>query len=66
MGVVHTLALPRGTLVEARQLTGGNPTDVQLGELVDQLAAGPRWAFAIDYDSEGRVQSLREAYWLTE
>ncbi|MGW4023881.1 hypothetical protein [Streptomyces sp. NPDC005009] len=65
-GGVHTLALPRRTLVEVRRLTGGNPADVELGELVDQLAAGPRWAFVIDYDSEGRVQSLREAYWLAE
>lgn len=64
--VVHTLTLPRGTLVEARQLVGGNPADVQLGRLVGRLAAGPRWVFAIDYDSEGRVQSLREAYWLAE
>ncbi|MEU9732469.1 hypothetical protein [Streptomyces sp. NPDC048002] len=63
-GSAHTLTLPRGTLVEARQLAGGEPEDVQLGSLVDQLAAGPRWVFAIDYDSEGRVQSLREAYWL--
>ncbi|MEU3175256.1 hypothetical protein [Streptomyces sp. NPDC007000] len=66
VGVVHTLTLPRGTLVEARQLVGGNPADVQLGRLVDRLAAGPRWVFAIDYDSEGRVQSLREAYWLAK
>ncbi|WP_165984181.1 hypothetical protein [Streptomyces sp. YIM 98790] len=63
-GVVHTLTLPRGTPVEARQLTGGEPADVQLGQLVDRLDAGPRWVFAIDYDSEGRVQSLREAFWL--
>jgi hypothetical protein len=66
VGVVHTLTLPRGTLVEARQLAGGNPADVQLGRLVGRLAAGPRWVFAIDYDSEGRVHSLREAYWLAE
>ncbi|WP_217163511.1 hypothetical protein [Streptomyces sp. AC512_CC834] len=65
-GVVHTLTLPRGTPVEARRLAGGTPADVRLGKLVDQLAAGPRWAFAIDYDSEGRVHSLREAYWLAE
>ncbi|MDT0394181.1 MULTISPECIES: hypothetical protein [Streptomyces] len=63
-GVVHTLILPRGTLVEVRQLAGGSPADVQLGDLVDRLAGGPRWMFAIDYDGEGRVQSLREAYWL--
>ncbi|MEU2896056.1 hypothetical protein ACWC4E_28930 [Streptomyces sp. NPDC001273] len=65
-GGAHTLTLPRRTLVEARRLAGGNPADVELGELVDQLAAGPRWVFAIDFDSEGRVQSLREAYWLAE
>ncbi|WP_129842229.1 hypothetical protein [Streptomyces sp. RFCAC02] len=63
-GVVHTLTLPAGTLVETRELTGGDHTDVQLGELVDRLADGPRWVFAIDYDSDGRVHSLREAYWL--
>ncbi|MGC9495223.1 hypothetical protein [Streptomyces sp. WG7] len=65
-GGVHTLTLPRTTLVEARRLAGGNPADVELGELVDRLAAGPRWVFAIDYDGEGRVRSLREAYWLAE
>lgn len=65
-GVVHTLTLPRSTVVEARQLAGGDPADVRLGRLVGELAAGPRWVFAIDYDSEGRVESLREAYWLAE
>ncbi|TDC74198.1 hypothetical protein [Streptomyces hainanensis] len=65
-GVVHTLTLPRRTLVEARQLAGGEPADLELGELVDQLAGGPRWVFAIDYDGEGRVGSLREAFWLAE
>ncbi|MGP4111506.1 hypothetical protein ACTWP5_11375 [Streptomyces sp. 4N509B] len=65
-GVVHALTLSRETLVEARRLTGGAPADVPLGDLVDQLAGGPRWAFAIDYDNEGRVRSLREAYWLAE
>ncbi|WP_086161345.1 hypothetical protein [Streptomyces marincola] len=65
-GVVHTLVLPRRTPVETRQLTGGDPADVELGRLVDQLDAGPRWVFAVDYDSEGRVQSLREAFWLDE
>ncbi|WP_062208851.1 hypothetical protein [Streptomyces sp. NBRC 109706] len=65
-GVVHTLALPRHTPVEARELAGGDPADVELGELVDELAGEPRWVFAIDYDSEGQVRSLREAYWLTE
>ncbi|ARP71057.1 hypothetical protein LK07_16175 [Streptomyces pluripotens] len=64
-GVVHTLTLPRETLVEARQLSGGHPADVSLGGLVGQLAAGPRWMFAIDYDAQGRVESLREAVWLT-
>ncbi|MFF5896926.1 hypothetical protein ACFY8O_13460 [Streptomyces argenteolus] len=64
-GVVHTLTLPRGTLVETRRLLDGKPEDVELGALVDRLASRPRWAFAIDYDSEGRVHSLREAYWLT-
>ncbi|MFE6937452.1 hypothetical protein ACFVDT_36075 [Streptomyces sp. NPDC057699] len=64
-GVVHTLTLPRGALVEVRQLADGKPADAQLGELVGRLGAGPRWVFAIDYDSEGRVQSLREAYWLS-
>ncbi|MDT0345170.1 hypothetical protein [Streptomyces litchfieldiae] len=65
-GVVHTLTLPSHTLVEARQLAGGQPADTELGELVDELSAGQRWVFAIDYNGEGRVQSLREAYWLTE
>ncbi|MCT2589650.1 hypothetical protein LHJ74_06890 [Streptomyces sp. N2-109] len=75
VGVVHTLTLPRRTPVEARQSAGGDAADaadvadvadVELGELVDRLDGGPRWVFAIDYDSEGRVQSLREAYWLAE
>ncbi|MES4831657.1 hypothetical protein ABVB25_31630, partial [Streptomyces anthocyanicus] len=61
---VHTLTLPRGTPVEARRLSGGNPADLRLDELLDRLAAGRKWAFAIDYDGEGRVHSLREAYWL--
>ncbi|MEU3250158.1 hypothetical protein [Streptomyces sp. NPDC006997] len=63
-GATHTLTVPRGTLVEVRRLADGGPADVELGELVDRLADGPRWAFAIDYDGEGRVASLREAYWL--
>ncbi|MEW1996366.1 hypothetical protein [Streptomyces coelicoflavus] len=63
-GEVHTLTLPRGTPVEARRLSGGKPADLRLDELLDRLAAGPKWAFAIDYDGEGRVHSLREAYWL--
>ncbi|MFI9599532.1 hypothetical protein ACIHCX_06545 [Streptomyces sp. NPDC052043] len=62
-GVVHTLTLPRATLVEARRLSGGSPADMQLDQLVSRLAAGPRWMFAIDYDSEGRVESLRETDW---
>ncbi|MFJ9029338.1 hypothetical protein ACIRQP_12585 [Streptomyces sp. NPDC102274] len=60
-GVVHTLTLPRATPVEARRLSGGRPADIQLGQLVDRLAGGPRWMFEIDYDGEGRVVSLREA-----
>ncbi|MDX2818925.1 hypothetical protein PV410_41455 [Streptomyces sp. PA03-5A] len=60
-GVVHTLTLPRTTLVETRRLSGGQPEDRQLGELVGRLAGGPRWMFEIDYDGEGRVESLREA-----
>lgn len=66
VGGVHTLTLPRGTLVEARQSVGGDPADVRLDRLVSRLAAGRQWVFAIDYDSEGRVHSLREAYWLAE
>lgn len=65
-GVVHTLTLPRGTLVEARQLAGGDPADVRLDRLVDRLAAERQWVFAIDYDSAGQVRSLREAYWLAD
>ncbi len=34
---------------------------MQLGQLVERLADGPRWTFWIDYDNEGRVESLREA-----
>lgn len=63
-GVVHTLTLPGRTPVEARELAGGEPADVELSRLVGRLAAGPQWVFVIDYDSEGRVQSLREAFWL--
>lgn len=63
-GVVHTLALPGRTVVEARRLAGAEPADVPLHRLVDELGEGPRWVFAIDYDDEGRVQSLREAFWL--
>lgn len=60
-GVVHTLTLPRTTLVETRRLSGGRPADRELGQLVGRLAGGPRWTFQIDYDDDGRVASLREA-----
>ncbi|MDX3073445.1 hypothetical protein [Streptomyces sp. MI02-7b] len=60
-GAVHTLTLPGATLVEARLLSGGHRSDLRLSELVGRLAGGPRWTFAIDYDTEGRVVSLREA-----
>ncbi|MFE5240149.1 MULTISPECIES: hypothetical protein [unclassified Streptomyces] len=63
--VVHTLTLPRGTLAEVRELADGKPGDTQLDALVDRLGDQPQWVFAIDYDTEGRVQSLREAYWLS-
>ncbi|MFI6557412.1 hypothetical protein ACWGBY_16160 [Streptomyces griseus] len=64
-GVVHELTLPAVTPVEVRDLAGGKPGDMRLADVVDRLRAGPRWAFALDYDGEGRVQSLREAHWLT-
>ncbi|MER7886742.1 hypothetical protein ABTY35_28445 [Streptomyces fimicarius] len=64
-GVVHELTLPAVTPVEVRDLAGGKPGDMRLADVVDRLQAGPRWAFALDYDGEGRVQSLREAHWLT-
>ncbi|MFF0507459.1 hypothetical protein ACFYUH_28195 [Streptomyces fimicarius] len=64
-GVVHELTLSAVTPVEVRDLAGGKPGDMRLADVVDQLRAGPRWAFALDYDGEGRVQSLREAHWLT-
>ncbi|MFI7088617.1 hypothetical protein ACIBUR_34125 [Streptomyces anulatus] len=64
-GVVHELTLPAVTPVEVRDLAGGKPGDMLLEEVVDRLRTGPRWAFALDYDGEGRVQSLREAHWLT-
>lgn len=64
VGVVHTLTLLRRTPVEARQLVGGSPADLELGDLVDRLKGGPQWVFTIDYDDEGRVRSLREAFWL--
>lgn len=64
-GVVHQVTLSPRTPVEVEQVAGGEPRDVRLGDLVDRLQGGPRWAFALDYDSEGRIQSLREAFWLT-
>ncbi|WBB63475.1 hypothetical protein O7599_13525 [Streptomyces sp. WMMC500] len=64
-GMVHRVTLPPQTPVEVDELAGGEPGDVPLGELVDRLRGGPRWAFALDYDAEGRVRSLREAFWLT-
>ncbi|KAB8167114.1 hypothetical protein FH609_012005 [Streptomyces sp. 3MP-14] len=66
VGVEHTLTLPGRTPVEARRLAGGEPAVLELGELVDELADEARWVFAIDYDDRGRVQSLREAYWLVD
>lgn len=63
-GVVHKLTLPSETPVEVEHLTGGKPGDMELGELVGRLRAGARWVFAIDYDGDGRVQSLREVFWL--
>ncbi|WP_030542432.1 hypothetical protein [Streptomyces albus] len=64
-GVVHEVTLPPRTPVEVEQAAGGKPGDMRLEELVDRLRGGPRWVFALDYDGEGRIQSLREAYWLT-
>lgn len=64
-GAVHELTLPAGTPVEVRDLAGGKPGDMRLEDVVDRLRDGPRWAFALDYDGEGRVQSLREAHWLS-
>lgn len=64
-GVPHELTVPTETPVEVRQLAGGKPDDMRLGELVGRLDSGPRWVFAFDYDGEGRIQSLREAFWLT-
>jgi hypothetical protein len=63
-GVVHELTLPSWTPVEVQDLAGGEPGDTRLGELVGRLSAEPRWAFAIDYDGEGRIRGLREAVWL--
>ncbi|CCK27811.1 putative membrane protein [Streptomyces davaonensis JCM 4913] len=64
-GVVHTLTLSSELPVEVEQVAGGKAGDMRLGELVDRLSGEPRWLFALDYDGEGRVQSLREASWLT-
>ncbi|MCZ7416821.1 MULTISPECIES: hypothetical protein [unclassified Streptomyces] len=63
-GVVHTVTLSAETPVEVRQVAGGTPGDMRLGELVSRLSAGPQWVFAVDYDGEGRIRSLREAFWL--
>ncbi|MEI7033213.1 hypothetical protein [Streptomyces pratensis] len=63
-GVVREVKAPAATPVEVRHVVGGAPGDMRLGELVSRLRGGPRWVFAVDYDGEGRVQSLREAFWL--
>ncbi|MGI5254233.1 hypothetical protein [Actinacidiphila glaucinigra] len=64
-GVVHQVTMPTETLVEVKHVAGGKPGDMRLGELVGRLRAGPHWVFAVDYDGEGRIRSLREAFWLT-
>ncbi|WP_415951285.1 hypothetical protein [Streptomyces sp. KLOTTS4A1] len=65
-GVVHELTLAAVTPVEVAELAGGKRGDMRLVDLVDRLKSGPpQWVFALDYDGEGRVQSLREAYWLS-
>ncbi|MFG3408998.1 hypothetical protein [Streptomyces sp. NPDC048142] len=64
-GVVHSLTLPAVTPVEVEHLSGGKPEDLRLEDVVGRLRAGPQWVFALDYDGEGRVQSLREAHWLS-
>lgn len=64
-GVVHQVTLSPQTPVEAERVTGGEPEDTRLGELVEELRGGPQRVFALDYDAEGRVQGLREAFWLT-
>ena len=64
-GVVHQVTLSPQTPVEVEQMAGGKARDMRLGDLVDRLRGGPRWVFAVDYDGEGRIQSLREAFWLT-
>ncbi|MFE9446191.1 hypothetical protein ACFYO2_46500 [Streptomyces sp. NPDC006602] len=64
-GVVHKVTVPRQTPVEVKHVADGKPGDMRLGELLGRLGTGPRWVFAVDYDGEGRIQSLREAFWLT-
>jgi hypothetical protein len=64
-GVVHRITLAPETPVEVKHVAGGEAGDLRINELVDRLSAGPQWVFALDYDSEGRTVSLREAYWLT-
>ncbi|HCA87634.1 MAG TPA: hypothetical protein DEQ61_20475 [Streptomyces sp.] len=64
-GVVHKVTLKPETPVEVKHVAGGKAGDTRVSELVERLRAGPQWVFAVDYDGEGRIQSLREAYWLT-
>ncbi|MQY14358.1 hypothetical protein SRB5_45240 [Streptomyces sp. RB5] len=64
-GMVHTVTLPPEIPVEAKNATGGRAQDLRMGDFVNLLKGGPEWVFALDYDAEGRVRSLREAYWLT-
>jgi hypothetical protein len=64
-GETYRLTLSAQTPVEVEQASDGGPGDVTLAEFLGALRAEPRRVFAIDYDSEGRVQSLREAFWLT-
>ncbi|MGW0930064.1 hypothetical protein [Streptomyces sp. NPDC002644] len=63
-GVVHRLTLSPQIPVEVEDASGGAPGDVRPADLLDRLRTEPRRAFVIDYDGEGRVQSLREAFWL--
>ncbi|UZI30336.1 hypothetical protein [Streptomyces sp. VB1] len=64
-GVVHRITLRPETQVEVKHVTDGEAGDIRISALVGRLSARPQWVFALDYDGEGRVQSLREAYWLT-
>lgn len=65
-GVSHRVTAPAHTPVEVKHVADdGKPGDMRLGELVGRLSTGPRRVFAVDYDAEGRVRSLREAFWLT-